>query len=274
MSQHAYLDLFNTFEPPFGGFDEGLLGPASADELATVRKIWLTCGYAPGVGAYLNFFLLRDFIETHDAAFPQRFQTLRSMADSFYRTDLFVRDVTDSGRQPTGGIASEGVRATLQGIMQRHQKLAIPHWMMAYFGFSLVENVEKECSLLTHAEKQQHLDYMARAFRLMGLAFSSERPKMEEFSRMVEGVHTGLGSHAEKHVRNILLVGEMVGVRSTTQRLGAMLPDKPRALFESIHSRVRPRLLRRSTARMLGRLLIKQAVGKPPPDAAIDEGPG
>ena len=56
-------------------------------------------GHRPGIGAYLNFFLLRDFIVTHDTAHPPRFKSFRSMADSFYQTDLFIREVTDSGRK-------------------------------------------------------------------------------------------------------------------------------------------------------------------------------
>lgn len=83
------------------------------DELRTTSSLWFRSGYAPGIGAYLNFFILKDFIQTHDHAYPARFMTFRSMAESFYRTDLFIREVTDSGPHPTGGISNPAVRQTL-----------------------------------------------------------------------------------------------------------------------------------------------------------------
>src|SRR5262249_18388619 len=146
---------------------------------------------------YLNFFLLRDFIVTHDTAYPPRFQSFRSMAGSFYQTDLFIRDVTDSGRVATGGISAAPVRRTLQAIMQRHQRLAIPAWMMTYFGFSLLENVEKQCAPLSADEQRLHLAYMSKAYRLMGIAFGERRPLLEAFSRRVEAAHTGASPNLE-----------------------------------------------------------------------------
>lgn len=68
------------------------------------------------------------------------------MATSFYQTDLCIREVTDSGLQPTGGISSAKVRDTLAQIQRRHQRINIPSWMQTYFGFSLLENVEKQCA--------------------------------------------------------------------------------------------------------------------------------
>jgi len=118
-----YLDLYRRFDPPYEGFDRSMLGAEFAAELDLVSRLWFRCGYRPGIGTYLNFFLLRDFITTHDDNFPPRFASLRSMAESFYRTDLFIRDVTDSGMQPTGGISSARVRGMLQQIQQRHVKV-------------------------------------------------------------------------------------------------------------------------------------------------------
>src|SRR4029434_3157694 len=100
----AQLELFRGFDPPYERFDNGMLGPEFAAELDLVSRLWFRCGYRPGIGAYLNFFLLKEFITTHDTNFPPRFRTLRSMADSFYQTDLFIREVTDSGMVPSGGI--------------------------------------------------------------------------------------------------------------------------------------------------------------------------
>src|SRR5919204_820834 len=117
-----HLELYQGFEPPYERFDNGMLGAEFPAELDLVSRLWFRCGYRPGIGAYLNFFLLRDFITTHDTNFPPRFKSLRSMAESFYRTDLFIRDVTDSGVKPTGGISSAKVREMLRAIQQRHVK--------------------------------------------------------------------------------------------------------------------------------------------------------
>ena len=97
-------DLFARFDAPFETFGNSMLGPDFPAELELVSRFWFRCGYRPGIGAYLNFFLLRDFITTHDRNYPPRFATFKSMATSFYMTDLFIRDVTDSGVNPTGGI--------------------------------------------------------------------------------------------------------------------------------------------------------------------------
>src|SRR2546428_785578 len=113
-------------------------------------------------------------------------RTFKSMAASFYRTDLFIRDVTDSGRMPTGGISSAKVRETLHQIQKRHQRVEIPMWMQTYFGFSLLENVEKQCAPMTEDEKRLHLAYMSKAWRIMGMPFSEKRGLMEKFSRRIQ----------------------------------------------------------------------------------------
>src|SRR5262249_4795208 len=60
----AYLDLYRQFDPPFERFGRSMLGAQFAAELDLVSRLWFRCGYRPGIGAYLNFFLLRDFITT------------------------------------------------------------------------------------------------------------------------------------------------------------------------------------------------------------------
>src|SRR6267142_2262989 len=174
-----YLELYRRFDPPYENFERSMLGPEFPAELVLVSRLWFRCGYRPGIGAYLNFFLLRDFIATHDGNFPPRFASMKSMAESFYRTDLFIRDVTDSGTTPTGGISSAHGRGMLQEIQRRHAKVRIPPWMQTYFGWSLLENVEKQCAPLTHEQKRLHLAYMAKAFRVMGLRFSENRAVFE-----------------------------------------------------------------------------------------------
>lgn len=257
------MELYRQFDPPYGEFDRTLLGPNFAGELTAVSKLWFSCGYRQGIAAYLNFFLLRDFIVTHDTAYPPRFRSFQSMAASFYQTDLFIRDVTDSGRKPTGGISSGKVRQTLKQIMARHQRIAIPGWMMTYFGFSLMEMVEKQCGVVTPEEKRLHLAYMAKVYRIMGLAFSDRREAMEQFSRQIEEAHAGPSPHLEAHAAHILLLGEMVGVSSKYEDISAMLPEKTKALFQNIYPRVRPGAVQRFAARISGRFLVPQAVGKP-----------
>src|SRR3989454_8440806 len=182
----TYLELFGTFDPPYEGFDNGMLEAQFPEQLDLVSRLWFRCGYRPGIGAYLNFFLLRDFISTHDTNFPPRFRSLRSMADSFYQTDLFIREVTDSGAKPSGGISSAKVRELLRRIMQRHAKVYIPQWMQTYFGFNLLENVEKQCAPLTEEEERLHLAYMCKAYRIMGIRFSERRRNLDRFARLIE----------------------------------------------------------------------------------------
>ena len=258
-----YLDLYRRFDPPYAGFDRAMLGTEFPQELTTVSRLWFACGYAQGIASYLNFFLLRDFIVTHDSAYPPRFQSFRAMAESFYRTDLFIREITDSGLHPTGGISSPAVRRTLASVMQRHQRINIPPWMMTYFGFSLVEMVEKICGPLTEDQKRLHLTYMTRAYRIMGLAFSARRDWMEPFSRQIERAHAGGSVHLERHARNILLLGEMVGVPSGYHTMSALLPEATRTVFQELYPRVRPGVVQRLGARVSGRLLMPKAVGKP-----------
>jgi hypothetical protein len=258
-----YLELYRRFDARYESFDRSMLGPEFPAELDLVSRLWFRCGYRPGIGAYLNFFLLRDFISTHDGNFPPRFASMRSMAESFYRTDLFVREVTDSGVQPTGGISSGKVRGMLQEIQQRHVKVKIPPWMQTYFGFSLLENVEKHCAPLTAEEKRLHLRYMAKAYRVMGLRFSENRGELERFARGVEAEQAAVTPNVARHSRHILRIGEMIGVRSSADSILPMLPEHTRSVFEPLYERVRPGAPRRLWCRVLGKLLMPKAIGAP-----------
>jgi hypothetical protein len=273
VAPQSYLVIHGQLEPPYARFEPAMLGPRFADELGLVSRLWFRCGYRPGIAAYLNFFLLRDFIVTHDTAYPPRFQTFRSMAGSFYQTDLFIREVTDSGKEATGGISGPRVRAALQSIMQRHQRLAIPGWMMTYFGFSLLENVEKQCAPLSDEERGLHLAYMSRAYRIMGVAFSERRDLLERFSRRVEEAHAGPSPNLPRHTRNILSLGEMIGVSSAYGAIAPMLPEATRRVFDGIYPRARPGFPRRTAARVLGRFLMKQARGAPRTAVPVMEAP-
>ena len=256
-------DLFARFDAPFETFGNSMLGPDFPAELELVSRFWFRCGYRPGIGAYLNFFLLRDFITTHDLNYPPRFASFKSMAQSFYNTDLFIRDVTDSGVTPTGGISSEKVRGMLRQIQQRHQRVNIPIWMQTYFGFSLLENVEKQVGPLTDEEKRLHLAYMAKTYRIMGIPFSEERRLLEDFSRQIEADQAEVTPNVPRHSVHILRLGEMIGVPSSEESILPMLPPKTRAVFEPLHPMVRPGPFRRGWCRLLGKLLMPKAVGAP-----------
>lgn len=185
------------------------------------------------------------------------------MARSFYMTDLFIRDVTDSGATPTGGISSEKVRGMLRQIQQRHQRVNIPIWMQTYFGFSLVENVEKEVGPLTEEEKRLHLAYMSKTYRIMGIPFSEQRDMLEDFSRRIEADQAEVTSNVPRHSVHILRLGEMIGVSSGEDSILPMLPPKTRAAFEPLYPMVRPGAIRRGWCRLLGKLLMPKAVGTP-----------
>jgi len=265
-----YLELYRQFEAPYAAFDRSMLGEHFSDELRAASKLWFRCGYTQGITSYLNFFLLKDFIITHDTAYPPRFLSFRSMALSFYHTDLFIRDVTDTGLKPTGGISNPKVRQTLASIMQRHKRINIPPWMMTYFGFSLIEMVERASAPVTDEEKRLHFFYMVKSFRIMGLAFSVRREWMEQFARKIEEAHAGRSPNLERHTRNILLLGEMVDVRSDYDNIAPHLPERTRAIFQEMYPAVRPSLVKRTAARLFGPFLVPKAVGQPREAVAIE----
>jgi hypothetical protein len=254
--------LFASLDAPFASFAPSVLGDEFGAELRTVSELWFRCGYQPGVAAYLNFFLLHDFITLHDARFPPRFANWQAMAKSFYETDLFIRAVTDSGRTASGGISSPHVRALLGEIMGRHQRLGIPTWMMSYFGWSLFEAVETRCAPLTDEQRRLHLAYMARTYRLMGVAFANDRVRMSAFARAVEARHAAASPRLLEHARAILRIGELIGVRSHPRNVLLLLPAATRTLFAPLATAARPGWLRRVTSRVLGPLLVPRAVGK------------
>ena len=123
--------------------------------------------------------------------------------------------------------------------------------------------VEKVCAPVAEEEKRLHFNYMVKAYRIMGIAFSRRRDWMEEFSRKIEEAHAGPSPHLEQHTRNILLLGEMVDVSSEYENIASKLPERTRRVFEAMYPRVRPSLLKRTAARLFGPLLVPKAVGSP-----------
>lgn len=104
---------------------------------------------------------------------------------------------------------------------------------------------------------------MAKAYRIMGIPFSADRGLMEGFVRAVEASHAGPSPNLERHARDILILGEMVGVSSRLADIGAVLPEATRPHFERIYQRVRPGRARRLWARAAGRILMWRAIGAP-----------
>jgi hypothetical protein len=239
-----------------------MLGPEFARELDLVSRLWFRCGYRPGIGVTLNFLLLGEFVALHQAKYPSRFPSLRAMMDAFHRIDLFVRAVTDSGTQASGGISSAHVRGILKGIRQRHGRSGIPGWMLTYFGFNVVEMAEKQCPL-SEEEKRLHLAYIGKVFRIMGVAFTEDRDELERFARQVEERHAAVIEDAPKLLHYVLCIAEMAGVSSGPQSILRMLPLKVRAAFEPVYPNVRPGPVRRIAYRLLGRFLLPRAVGEP-----------
>lgn len=254
-----------------------MLGPEFPRELDLVSRLWFRCGYRPGIAVTLNFLLLGDFLALHQLKYASRFPSLRAMMDAFRRIDLFVRAVTDSGSQPSGGISSPGVRTILAAIRNRHARSGIPGWMLTYFGFSVVEMVERQ-SVLSAEEKRLHLAYIGKAFRIMGVPFTQNRDDLERFARQVEERHAGVVGDAPKLLRHVLYIAEMAGESSGPESILNMLPPAIRAVFEPLFPDVRPALSGRIACRLLGRFLLPRAVGAPrtarPAKQTVDGGPG
>jgi hypothetical protein len=86
---------------------------------------------------------------------------------------------------------------------------------------------------------------------------------MARFARLVEEEQAAVTANVPRHARNILKLGEMIGVASARESILPMLPPRTRAVFGPLHSSVRPRLPARLYARALGRVLMPKAVGAP-----------
>lgn len=255
--------LFDEMDPPWATPPEDVLRDGFPQELELVSRVWFETGRRPTLAAHLNLTLLCELALTHDRELPQRFQSLRSLRRSFVETDRFLRDVTDSGRKATGGISSDDVRTRLAFVADRIRRSRIPRWMPTYFAFSLVECVERAAPGLGPEEKQLHLGYLSKAFRLMGLSFSNRREQMEEFARQAEGAHTGRSPFVERHVRDLLLLAEMLGLPADFNALATLLPDDSRRLFREIWPQACPDPWQRQLARASGRFFASPAAGKP-----------
>src|SRR6266545_4020757 len=230
-TSESFLRLHRRFDPPYEHFDDSMLGPEFARELDLVSRLWFRCGYRPGIGVTLNFLLLGEFLALHQAKYPSRFPSLRAMIQAFHRIDLFVRAVTDTGAQVSGGISGPNVRGILEGVRQRHERSGIPGWMLTYFGFNVVEMAEKQCPLSAE-EMRLHLAYISKVFRIMGVAFTENRDELERFARQVEERHAAVIEDAPKLLHYVLCIAELAGVSSGPQSILRLLPHRVRTVFE------------------------------------------
>ena len=228
-------------------------GPEYAKELEATRYIWKEGSYRAGITVHIMFFLLGDLLEAGARDRPERFGRLRQFARSFDFTDVFIKQVTASGRGRArgDGLGSAEVQGLLKGIQRIHDDIDIPHWMMTYFGFALLEQVEEDIGTLSEAVKQYHLQYMTRVYRSMGIPFSDDRELMVDFCREVEREYYRYTPLAAEYTRRLIFLGLITGVPATRECLAATLPDTLRAAFETRYEQLRPG----AAALVLGKLL-------------------
>ncbi|HKJ89289.1 MAG TPA: hypothetical protein VKA48_12375, partial [Gammaproteobacteria bacterium] len=105
--------LFARLDPPLGPGETPRPDPG---DLEAARYLWRAGSYRCGITAYLVFFLLGDFLAHARRMRPRRFGSLAPFARSFDYTDRFIKQVTDSGRKPSGGLANLRVAELLRRI--------------------------------------------------------------------------------------------------------------------------------------------------------------
>ena len=216
--------------------------------------LWMAGSYRCGISAYLVFFLLGDFVAHARRMRPRRFGSLIPFARSFDATDRFIKRVTDSGRRPSGGLANPEVVRQLRAIQSVHDRIRVPHWMMAHFGFTLVEQLERDLGETDPALLRRHLRYMAAAFRAMGVPFSADRELMAEFARGIERAHVRWEPCVADYGRRLLSLGQLVGVRPDLDRLVPLLPETVGPLFRERFEVMRPGPVARVAGVVLGGL--------------------
>jgi len=175
---------FRTFDPPYEGFDNGMLGA----QFPSNSTSSVACGFAAGTARDWRLPELLPAARLHRDTRHQLPASLQDPAlDGRFvlSTDLFIREVTDSGPSPAAHFERKSARAAAANpaAPRKNQDSC---WMQTYFGFSLVENVEKHCAPLSADEKRLHLAYMAKAYRIMGIRFSAKRNDLERFARLIE----------------------------------------------------------------------------------------
>jgi hypothetical protein len=248
----ALQALYARLNPPLAREDAG---PVDPREREAARYLWRAGSYRCGITAYLTFFLLGDFLAHARQARPRRFDALLPFARSFDFTDRFIKQVTDSGRRPSGGLDSPSVIDLLRRIQAAHDRIRVPHWMMVHFGFTLMEQLERDLDVQDPDLLRHHLGYMARAYRTMGLPFSTDRALMETLCRGIEHRFARWEPAAGPCGRRLLFLGQLVGVAPQERELAPLLPEPVRPLFRAHYAEMRPGALTRAAGGLLGTAL-------------------
>ncbi|HKJ70368.1 MAG TPA: hypothetical protein VKA55_01255 [Gammaproteobacteria bacterium] len=243
--------LYEGLEPPLEGASPEPPDPRDREAAAF---LWKAGGYRCGITAYAVFFLLGDFVAHARRMRPRRFGSLVPFARSFDFTDRFIKRVTDSGRRP-GGLADPEVVRLLRRIQAAHDRIRVPHWMMVHFGFTLVEQLERDLGETDPELLRRHLRYMARLFRSMGLPFAADRELMAALCRGIERERLRWEPCAGPYGRRLLFLGQAVGVRPDREELAGLLPETVRPLFRARFEEMRPGPAARVLARVVGALV-------------------
>lgn len=244
-------ELYGRLEPPLSA---GQAAPLDPRDHQAAAYLWMAGSYRCGISAYLVFFLLGDLVAHARRMRPRRFGGLIAFARSFDATDRFIKRVTDSGRRPSGGLANPDVVRQLRRIQAVHERIRVPQWMMVHFGFTLIEQLERDLGETDPALLRHHLRYMAAAFRTMGVPFATDRELMSELARGIERAHVRWEPCVAAYGRRLLLLGQAVGVRPDPQRLAPLLPEPVRPLFEARFEAMRPGPGARTAGTVLGAL--------------------
>lgn len=247
--------LFQQLDPPLLSF--------SADdnyekELMVTRYIWKTGSYYCGITAHIIFFLLSPgFVERAAKVKPQRFGQLIKFALSFDFTDIFIKQVTASGRGRASGMGlhDASVQRMLRGIQKAHDKLDIPHVEMVHFGYRLLQQLESDIGDLSETAKQHHLCYMSKVYRTMGIPFSNNRALLEDFCRLIEKGHARYTAIAGEYTQRLLFLGLTVGVSCNKEKLSALLPEYIKPVFDANYAQMRPSLAWQALGNVLNVLL-------------------
>lgn len=257
--------LYARLDPPLAREAAGAFAPR---EREAARHLWRAGSYRCGITAYLTFFLLGDFLAHARQARPRRFDALLPFARSFDYTDRFIKQITDSGRRPSGGLDSPAVVDLLRRIQAAHDRIRVPHWMMVHFGFTLLEQLERDLDAQDPDLLHHHLGYMARAYRTMGIPFSADRALMETLCRDIEHRFARWEPAAGPCGRRLLFLGQLVGVSPREGELAPLLPEAVRPLFRAHYAEMRPGPLARTAGSVLGTALYPaRRYRNPLPDA-------
>jgi hypothetical protein len=245
-------ELYRQLEPPYAG---GEAPEIEVRDREAAAYLWQAGGYRCGISAYLVFFLLGDFVAHARRMRPRRFGSAWAFARSFDYTDRFIKQVTDSGRPRSGGLANPEVVRMLRRIQAAHDRIRVPHWMMVHFGFTLLEQLERDLDESDPLLRHHHLRYMAAVYRTMGLPFAADRERLVALCRGIECARVRWERCAGPYGRRLLFLGQLVGVPADPEQLAPLLPETVRPLFEGYSQTMRPGPGTRLAGGVLGGLL-------------------